>query len=156
MPNLGLWFWANTKTDSGPNQRNLLWPFVATCFISSSVWPSKNAVLFARATVRMCFGRVSSLLNRSLLSDHPLVIPMRTLKNIGFSWVLSMVYAKALDTGMTKYMQSFVLLVLLLHWKIHASFLVSFKIPPIHLVPNQTFLSPWDSTLMTLFISPRI
>jgi hypothetical protein len=51
---------------------------------------------------RMRLVRVSSLLKRSLLSDHPLVIPMWTPKNIGFSCKLSMVYAKALDTGMTK------------------------------------------------------
>jgi hypothetical protein len=95
------------KTDFGQNQKNWRLSFEMSLFVFSSAWLWKNGAHFVRATERMPFAKVCSLLRRSQLSALLRVTLTSTLTNIGSFYKHSVAYGSALGIGMTKLMPSF-------------------------------------------------
>ncbi len=96
-----------TRTVFGKRARSLPLSFVRILSISSQAWPSLLAVHFIRATARTRSVK-AFFLQKKLQSFVCLAVIRRPLlMNIGCSSGLSMGFAAALVTGMTKLMQSF-------------------------------------------------
>jgi hypothetical protein len=155
VQNHALSYWVITKTEFGARAIDTCQCFAVTPFNFWSVSLLKNVALFNKATVKMHFAKVFSLLTRSLLFDLHLGIRKQTQTKIGSFFGLSTVFGTVPVIGKTKSMRYFAPLVYPLRLKIFVSTQDLSKILRIHPVPSHPVHSPLVSTLMISFTSPK-